>query len=114
MIEHVFESLIALTPPRESVVERALARLVEEWTAAAAEQAHTETRLAAVGAAFEAGAAQLAEVRAAQAEIGRQQGRQARALAAFARSRPSSLDRSDQEVGAAAAASRAGRPRCCP
>jgi hypothetical protein len=35
---------------------------------------------------------------------------QAEALAAFARSRPSSLDRPDAEVGAAAARTRAGRP----
>ncbi|WP_369131035.1 DUF222 domain-containing protein [Modestobacter roseus] len=34
---------------------------------------------------------------------------QARALAAFARTRPSSLDRSDAEIGAAAAQTRAGR-----
>ena len=106
----MFESLATLTPSRESVAERALQRLVDEWTAAAAEQAAGEARLAAVGSAFEAGAVHLAEVRAAQAEIGHQQARQARALAAFARSRPASLDRSDQEIGAAAAATRAARP----
>jgi len=102
----VFELLTALTPLRESVVERALQAALREWTTAA----RTEARLAAVGTAFEAGAARLAEARAAQAEISRQQARQARALAAFARSRPASLDRTDQEVGAAAAATRAARP----
>ena len=106
----MFEQLTALIPPRESAVERALQLFLDEWTAAAGAQARTEARLAAVGAAFEAGAAHLEEVRAAQAEIGRQQARQARALAAFAASRPSSLDRTDQEIGAAAAATRAARP----
>jgi uncharacterized protein DUF222 len=106
----VFDMLAALTPPRESAVERALDRLVADVTAAAEAQARAEARLAAVGAAFEAGAAHLAEVRAAQAEMGRQQARQARAVAHFARSRPASLDRTDQEIGAAAAATRAARP----
>jgi len=109
-IEHVFDELTALIPARESAVERALQRFVDEWAAAAAARARTEERLAALGASFEVGAAHLAEVRAAQVELGRQQARQARALAAFARSRPASLDRSDQEVGAAAAATRAARP----
>jgi hypothetical protein len=69
-----------------------------------------EARLAEVGAAFAAGAAHLAELRQAQAEIGRHEARRARALTAFAHSRPASLDRPDAEVGAAAAASRAARP----
>ena len=102
--------MAALIPQRESAAERVLQRFLTEWTAAAETQARTEARLAAVGAAFEAGAAQLTEVREAQAEIARQQARQARALAAFARSRPASHDRSDEEVGAAAAATRAARP----
>jgi hypothetical protein len=106
----VFETVLALIPVRESVAERVLQRFLDEWTAAAAAQARTEARLAAIGAAFEAGAAQLAELREAQAEIGRQQARQARALAGFARSRPASLDRTDDEIGAAAAATRAARP----
>jgi uncharacterized protein DUF222 len=67
-------------------------------------------RLAAVGAAFEAGAAHLADVRSASSEIGRFEARRARALAAFAGSRPASSDRPDGEVGAAAAATRAARP----
>ncbi|MCW2509940.1 MAG: hypothetical protein JWP68_3088, partial [Modestobacter sp.] len=94
----MFETVLALIPVRESVAERVLQRFLDEWTAAAAAQARTEARLAAIGAAFEAGAAQLAEVREAQAEIGRQQARQARALAGFARSRPASLDRTDDEI----------------
>jgi hypothetical protein len=106
----MFDTVLALIPPRESVAERVLQRFLAEWSAAAEAQARTEARLAAVGAAFEAGAAHLGEVREAQAAIGRQQARQARALAAFARSRPASLDRTDQEIGAAAAASRAARP----
>jgi hypothetical protein len=106
----VFDVLTALIPPRESAAEHVLQRFLAEWTSAAEAQARTEARLAAVGAAFEAGAAQLAEVREAQAEIGRQQARQARALAGFARSRPASLDRTDQEIGAASAATRAARP----
>jgi hypothetical protein len=110
MIEQVFDTMTALIPPRESVVERVVQRFLAEWAAAREARARTEARLVAVGAAFEAGAAQLAEAREAQAEIGRQQARQARALARFARSRPASLDRTDQEVGAAAAATRAARP----
>ncbi|WP_448614828.1 DUF222 domain-containing protein [Modestobacter sp. URMC 112] len=61
-------------------------------------------------AQFGAGLAALDQVRAAQAAIGREQAVRARALVAFARSRPASLDRPDAEVGAAAVASRAARP----
>ncbi|WP_222268164.1 HNH endonuclease signature motif containing protein [Modestobacter marinus] len=106
----MFELLSALTRDAESRLEQELQRLVDEWTAAAEAQARAEAGLAAVGAAFEEGIATLAEVREAQAEIGRQQGQQARSLATFARSRPASLDRPDHEVGAAAAATRAARP----
>jgi hypothetical protein len=60
---------------------------------------------------LETGAEQLAAAKAAQAEQARQAAVQARALAAFARSRPADLlDRPDEEIGAAAAASRAARP----
>ena len=61
-------------------------------------------------AQFAAGATHLAELREAQAVIGREEARRARALAAFARSRPVSADRPDGEIGAAAAATRAARP----
>jgi len=60
---------------------------------------------------LEAGAQHLAVAAAAQVEQSRQAGRQARALAAFAAQRPAAvLDRPDDEVGSAAAASRAARP----
>ena len=60
---------------------------------------------------LEAGAGHLAVARAAHVEHCRQAGVQMRALAAFAAQRPSSvLDRPEDEVGSAAAASRAARP----
>ncbi len=61
-------------------------------------------------AQFAAGAAALGQARAAQAAVGAGEAARARALVAFARSRPSSLDRPHTEVGAAAAATRAARP----
>jgi hypothetical protein len=69
------------------------------------------TRLGVFRAMVEAGAGHLAMARAAHVEQCRQAGVQARALAAFAAQRPAAvLDRSDEEVGSAAAASRAARP----
>ena len=63
------------------------------------------------GRLLEVGAGHLAVAHAAYIEQGRQAAVQARALAAFAAARPAALlDRPDQEVGSAAAASRAGRP----
>ena len=60
---------------------------------------------------LEAGAEHLAAAKAAFIEQGRQAAVQARELAAFAAHRPADvLDRPDDEVGAAAAASRAARP----
>jgi hypothetical protein len=60
---------------------------------------------------LEAGADRLSGARQAQLEQRRQAAVQVRELAAFAAFRPAgSLDRSDEEVGAAAAASRAARP----
>jgi len=56
------------------------------------------------------GAGHLATARRAQRELARAAADQARALAAFARSRPTSFDRPDGEVGAAAAHTRAARP----
>src|SRR3954454_19681614 len=61
---------------------------------------------------LESGARHLAAVRAVQREQARLAALQARELAAFARQRPAAvLDRPEQEVGAAAAASRAARPQ---
>src|SRR3954451_7921890 len=57
-----------------------------------------------------AGAEQLATARDAHREQARAAARQARALATFARNRLSSFDRTDTEIGAAAAATRAARP----
>src|SRR5690349_3914052 len=63
------------------------------------------------GRLLEVGAGHLEAARAAYREQGRKAAVQARALAAFAAARPASvLDRPDDEVGAAAAASRAARP----
>ncbi|MCU1669598.1 MAG: putative endonuclease, partial [Blastococcus sp.] len=60
---------------------------------------------------LETGAAHLAAAKAAVREESRQAAVKARALAAFARCRPAELlDRPAEEVGAAAAASRAARP----
>ncbi|NDI49214.1 HNH endonuclease signature motif containing protein [Goekera deserti] len=70
-----------------------------------------DARLTAFRAELDAGGARLTEARLAQRSLDRAAAERARALAGFARSRPSSADRSDQEVGAAAAASRAARPR---
>jgi hypothetical protein len=60
---------------------------------------------------LEDGAAHLGAAKTAEREMRRQEAIQARELASFARSRPAAvLDRPDDEVGAAAAASRAARP----
>src|SRR4051794_21104438 len=61
---------------------------------------------------LESGARHLAAARAVQWEQARLAAVQAQELAAFARQRPAAvLDRPEQEVGAAAAASRAARPQ---
>jgi hypothetical protein len=70
-----------------------------------------DSRAAAFSDLLETGAGHLVEARSAFQEQCRQAARQARALAAFAAQRPATaLDRPDDEVGAAAAASRAARP----
>src|SRR3954470_7779651 len=67
--------------------------------------------LARFGRLLEVGAGHLDRARAAHQEQCRQAAVQARALAAFAAARPAALlDRPEEEIGAAAAASRAGRP----
>ena len=94
-------------------LQGALDELTERWRAAAAGDGgarRTADAAARLSASFEAGALHLTELRAAQAMIGAQEARRARAIAAFCRSRPASLDRPDSEVGAAAAATRAARP----
>jgi hypothetical protein len=81
----------------------------EAATATAAES--VPPRMRAFGRLVEAGAGHLAAARGAQVEQGRLAAVQARELAAFAALRPAALlDRPEEEVGAAAAASRAARP----
>ena len=70
-----------------------------------------EPETAAFAGLLEAGAAHLQRAREARRAQSREAAVQARALAAFAAARPvGALDRPDNEVGAAAAASRAARP----
>jgi len=91
----------------------ALDELRDRWRADAAPEGPARIladRSAALSAAFEVGALYLREVQRAQAAIGAQEARRARALTAFCRSRPAALDRPDAEIGAAAAATRAARP----
>jgi hypothetical protein len=67
--------------------------------------------LPSLGRLLEAGAGHLAAAKAAVREESRQAAVKVRALAAFARCRPADLlDRPAEEIGAAAAASRAARP----
>ncbi|MEU2349110.1 DUF222 domain-containing protein [Modestobacter sp. NPDC049651] len=58
---------------------------------------------------LETGAGLLDEVRHEERVVAAAQARQARAVARFCRSRPATADRPDEEVGAAAAATRAAR-----
>lgn len=67
-------------------------------------------RAADLQAGFDSDAALLDTARAATADMARAQAGRVRALAAFAARRPSSLDRPDSDIGAAARASRAARP----
>ncbi|MCW2578271.1 MAG: putative endonuclease, partial [Modestobacter sp.] len=108
----MFDSSLSAPPLDEAALQAALDELTERWRAEARaeEQACFQATATALADSFEAGATHLAEVRAAQAMIGAQEARRARAVAAFCRSRPASLDRPDSEVGAAAAATRAARP----
>ena len=113
MIEHVFDSVPSVPVLDPVWLRAALAELRERWRAEASLDAPGQRladRAGALAASFEVGALHLGEVRAAQATIGAQEARRARAVAAFCRSRPASLDRPDAEIGAAAAASRAARP----
>ena len=133
MIERMFEKFGALLHGRgESPAECELRRLLDsvEWRLAGDLDPHLDAAVRAIsegrprdgvderiaaGAArldrlvtdggFHLAAAQEARRAAAGAAAA-----QARALAAFARARPSSFDRPDGEIGAAAAATRAARP----
>jgi hypothetical protein len=111
MPEHVFEPVATVSPLDEAALQAALDELTERWRAEArADDAPFHRMATGLAASFEAGARHLAEVRSAQAVIGAQEARRARAVAAFCRSRPASLDRPDSAVGAAAAATRVARP----
>ena len=78
---------------------------------AVADDDETPAAVEAFAGLLERGAAHLAAARSAYRESCRQAAVQARELAAFATARPAAvLDRPDDEVGAAAAASRAARP----
>jgi hypothetical protein len=117
----VFEHLAVLTPDRESALEDALRvlldRAVVELAPAYAQHRPApppvEERIpgaAALERLLDEGAAQLTRAVTAHREQARAAAEQAEALAAFAYSRPSSLDRPDAEIGAAAAETRAARP----
>jgi hypothetical protein len=129
MIEHVFD-LGRLTPEgRSSVLERALHEwgvdegplrvelfvsrsvLVLDGEPHGSAVGSVEPELAEFARLLEAGAAHLGRARVAHLAQCREAAVQARELAAFAAKRPAVvLDRPDEQVGAAAATSRAARP----
>ncbi|MFL6097415.1 MAG: DUF222 domain-containing protein [Blastococcus sp.] len=97
--------------PREGAAEESEPDASESPDLEATPAEALPARFGAFRAMVEAGADQLAVARAAHVEQCRQAGVQARAVAAFAAQRPAAvLDRPDEEVGSAAAASRAARP----
>src|SRR3954447_24295371 len=96
MIEHVFENPSPASVLDDDWLRGALDELTERWRADAGLDAPTRRTTDAasrLSASFEAGALHLSEVRAAQAMIGAHEARRARAVAAFCRSRPATLDR---------------------
>ncbi|WP_138759661.1 HNH endonuclease signature motif containing protein [Modestobacter altitudinis] len=120
----MFERLATLTPDHDSRFESQLRALLDgaEFELAAgflphgsppcpgAEQVPGAARLQRL---LDEGGDHLGRAAAAHLAAARAAAEQAEALAAFARCRPSSLDRPDTEIGAAAArtrAARAGRP----
>ncbi|MGZ4648427.1 MAG: hypothetical protein ACXVYC_19135 [Blastococcus sp.] len=104
----MFDHLLRVFDGRASVVEAALGPMIEEFCAGVTEGLPA---VAGFRELLETGAGHLAAARAARVESCRLAAVQARELAAFARSRPAAvLDRPDDEIGAAAAASRAARP----
>ncbi|MGY1844136.1 DUF222 domain-containing protein [Modestobacter sp. SYSU DS0875] len=108
----MFERIVQPAPFGDAELRAAMDELTERWRAEAlgGETPRWQTAAGRLSASFEAGGYHLAGVRAAQAAIGAHEARRARAIAAFCRSRPSSLDRPENEIGAAAAATRAARP----
>jgi hypothetical protein len=106
----MFDSLRSVLLLDEATLQAAVEELTERWRAEAEDDSRFSTEAGRLAASFEAGALHLSEVRSAQAVIGAHQARQARAIAAFCRSRPASLDRPETEIGSAAAATRAARP----
>ncbi|WP_222263759.1 HNH endonuclease signature motif containing protein [Modestobacter marinus] len=120
-IEHMFEAVVQLFVGRESALEEWLRAAVDELVYELADDYETHGSPSDVvgevvpGAArlaeqIEAGADHLALAREAHRVLAGAAADQASALAAFARSRPASLDRPDSEIGAAAASTRAARP----
>ena len=89
IIEHVFEDAAVADPP------------VDGWP---------DELFAPLQASLETGGILLDLMREEQQAIGAAEARRARWMAGFCRSRPSSDDRPDTEIGAAAAATRAARP----
>ncbi|CCH88831.1 putative HNH endonuclease [Modestobacter italicus] len=135
----MFEHLAALTPERDSDLESRLRAVLDaarvelavhfiahgSAPAPAAEPDAVAEPEAEVGSGpevgqlpgaprlqrlLEEGGGHLDRAVAAHREAARAAAEQAEALAAFARCRPSSLDRPDSEIGAAAARTRAARP----
>jgi hypothetical protein len=116
----VFEHLALLTRDADSVLEAELRGLLNGVSFQLAPES-TPHRAVAVpteevpGAdrlqrLLERGGSHLERAVTAHREAARAAAEQAEALAAFARCRPSSLDRPDTEIGAAAARTRAARP----
>ena len=121
MVEHVFDDRAWQASEGPSVVERALRSWLDRhetvFTLSDDYRAHGRDHVCGIDVPdhferlLEAGAEHLAAAKAAFVEQGRLAAVQARQLAAFAAHRPADvLDRPDDEVGAAAAASRAARP----
>jgi hypothetical protein len=121
IIEHVFEHMALLTRPGNSVLESRLGVLLDGAVfdlapgfvghRSGAPRVDEYIRGAArLERLLDEGAVHLDRARTAHREAARAAADQAEALAAFAHSRPSSLDRPDSEIGAAAAKTRAARP----
>ncbi|MCW2508630.1 MAG: putative endonuclease [Modestobacter sp.] len=115
----MFEQVAALTRAESSVLESRLRVLLDGLAMELAPEfaGHRPPPAgdripgaAELGQLLDDGAAHLGRAVVAQRQAARAAADQAEALAAFARSRPSSLDRPDSEIGAAAAQTRAARP----
>jgi hypothetical protein len=108
MIERVFDDVATSPVLDDDWLRGALDELTERWRAEEGPPSPAPGQR--LGAQLEAGALHLSEIRSASAVIGAQEARRARAIVAFCRCRPASLDRPTSEIGAAAAATRAARP----